>query len=153
MSIDTHPASDRRTARQRSGDAAEAAAARFLVSQGLPALQRHFVRRVGEIDLIHIEPASGTVVFVEVRYRRSSAYGGALGSVGVRKRRALQRVVRAWLQAHADRRRPARIDVIGMTCSSPSTALELTWAEPSWRSWEDYRLCWIENALTDQLAT
>lgn len=131
---------DRRTDRQRRGDAAEAAAARYLTACGLPALERHFLRRIGEIDLIHVDPANGAVVFVEVRYRGSSSHGGALGSVGARKRRTVHLAARAWLQAHADPRRPARIDVIGMSPAGPPD-------DDGWCDWEDYRLRWIRNAF------
>ena len=74
------------------GNTAETLALEFLNAQGLELLERNFRCRTGEIDLIMRDDA--TLVFVEVRYRRSGAYGGAAGSVDRRKQ---QRVTRAAL--------------------------------------------------------
>jgi putative endonuclease len=70
-----------------TGDAAEAIAERFLQAQGLTTIARNYRCRGGEIDLIMRDRDS--VVFVEVRLRRSSAFGGAGASIGVAKQRRL----------------------------------------------------------------
>ena len=76
----------------QSGQEAEAAALAHLLQQGLRLVLRNYRtpgRGGGEIDLIMREP-DGTLVFVEVRLRRSRSYGGAAASIGVMKR---QRIV------------------------------------------------------------
>ena len=79
------------------GDAAENRALAHLQQQGL-VLERRNYRLAGgarvrgaEIDLI-LRERDGTLVFVEVRARRSAAGGGAAASVSAAKR---SRIVRA----------------------------------------------------------
>jgi putative endonuclease len=71
----------------RRGVPAENLAAAFLEGQGLKILERNYRCRFGEIDLI--ASSGATLVFVEVRARRSSAFGGAAGSITAAKRRRL----------------------------------------------------------------
>ena len=52
--------------------------------EGLVLITRNFTSRFGELDLVMRDRE--TVVFLEVRYRRSQAFGGALESVGTTKR-------------------------------------------------------------------
>src|SRR6185312_14136596 len=66
------------------GRAAEAIAARFLVSHGLEIVMHNFRRRLGEIDLVARE--GPVLVIVEVRTRSTQKYGGAAASVDWRKR-------------------------------------------------------------------
>jgi putative endonuclease len=70
-----------------AGEAAERAAEAYLRAQGLTTLSRNYRCRFGEVDLIMQDCAS--VVFVEVRLRGSSAFGGALASISVAKQRRL----------------------------------------------------------------
>ena len=87
-----------RTSKQ-SGDAAEDAALLFLQQQGLRLLQRNYRtpgRGGGEIDLI-LQESDSTVVFVEVRQRAGSRFGGALGSIGATKQRRIVFAARYFL--------------------------------------------------------
>ena len=73
------------------GDAAEELALKFLQDQGLRLLVRNYRtpgRGGGEIDLIMRDP-DATVVFVEVRARKSTQFGGALASVSLTKQRRI----------------------------------------------------------------
>lgn len=71
----------------RRGRDAERLAAHFLERQGLTILARNWRCRFGEIDLVAKDRES--VVFVEVRMRASSAFGGAAASIDSAKRRKL----------------------------------------------------------------
>jgi len=66
----------------------------------------------GEVDLVMREP-DGTLVFVEVRQRAGTAFGGAAGSIGVAKRRrivfAAQHFLRDWPTLP-----PCRFDVVAL---------------------------------------
>ena len=64
----------------------------------------------GEIDLI-MRQADGTLVFVEVRKRKSSAYGGAAASVGSVKQRRIIFAARHYLMRLAAPP-PCRFDVV-----------------------------------------
>jgi putative endonuclease len=77
------------------GREAETIAARYLESCGLRLLQRNFRVRGGEIDLICQEGRS--LVFVEVRLRSRSDYGGAGASITATKRRRLIMAARHYL--------------------------------------------------------
>ena len=91
------------------GVEAEAAAAAFLERQGLRVTERNFQCRMGEIDLIARHGA--TVVFVEVRKRRSSAFGGAAASITPSKQRKLVRAARFYL-TRFDPVPPCRFDAV-----------------------------------------
>ncbi len=100
------------TSRQVAGCQAEERAARFLAERGLAIVGRNFRTRLGEIDLIAQDGA--TLVFVEVRQRRSSArYGGAVGSVDGLKCRRLVAAARQYL-ARLPREPACRFDVVAL---------------------------------------
>jgi putative endonuclease len=75
---------DTTTARGRE---AETLAARYLESYGQRVLERNFLVRGGEIDLICRD--GKTVVFVEVRLRSRKDFGGAGASITATKRRRI----------------------------------------------------------------
>ena len=66
-----------------------------------------------------------TVVFVEVRRRRSRAFGGGIESVDERKRARLVAAAEHYLSAK-DRgdERPCRFDVVAIDGSSPHVTIE-----------------------------
>jgi putative endonuclease len=90
------------------GRNAEAYAARYLESHGLTIVERNYRSRYGEIDLIARDGA--TLVFVEVRQRRSSAFGGAAASITAAKQARLILAARHWLLRHGET--PCRFDCI-----------------------------------------
>lgn len=99
------------TPRRATGDRFEAAARQFLEARGLRVVQVNFLCRHGEIDLVMRD--GDTVVFVEVRYRRGGAFGGAAASVTAAKRRRLISAAHIWMAGRPrDARRPCRFDVI-----------------------------------------
>ncbi|MGN7983483.1 YraN family protein [Burkholderia sp. 22313] len=78
-----------RAARSRSvGATFEQRARQFLERRGLAFVAANVTMRGGELDLVMRTP-DGTLVFVEVRARRSTRHGGAAASIGWRKRRRL----------------------------------------------------------------
>ncbi|MDY1548451.1 YraN family protein [Luteibacter sahnii] len=99
------------TARRATGDRFEGAARSFLEVRGLRFVHGNFLCRHGEIDLVMRE--GDTVVFVEVRYRHSAAFGGAAASITAAKRRRIVSAAHIWLSARPhDARRPCRFDVM-----------------------------------------
>lgn len=83
---------------QRNGRLAEDLAARFLERRGLTVHARNVRCRGGEIDLVCRD--GPTLVFVEVRLRRSDAYGGAAASITAGKQRRVIRAARHYLTTH-----------------------------------------------------
>jgi putative endonuclease len=80
------------------GMRAETLAANYLRARGLVIVARNFRVRGGEIDLVARE--GGVTVFVEVRLRRSKAFGGAIGSIDAPKRRRLLLAAAHWRLRH-----------------------------------------------------
>jgi putative endonuclease len=100
-----------RTPKQRAGDKAEQAAEQHLVRHGCTIVARNARFREGELDLIACE--RDVLVFVEVRMRSGSAYGGAVASIDRYKQRRLARAAQHWLLQNFGERWPAcRFDVI-----------------------------------------
>ncbi|MDP1609856.1 MAG: YraN family protein [Sulfuritalea sp.] len=92
--------------RQAKGAAAEQLAADFLIQQGLSVIERNFRVKGGEIDLVCRE--GKTTVFVEVRLRSRSDFGGAAASITATKQARLILAARHWLVRHGET--PCRFD-------------------------------------------
>ncbi|MEM5338981.1 YraN family protein [Paraburkholderia azotifigens] len=93
------------------GAAFETRALTFLQRQRLRFVARNVVCRGGEIDLVMSEP-DGALVFVEVRARARSGYGGAAASVVWRKQQRIVRAALHFLSTHDDAMPACRFDVI-----------------------------------------
>lgn len=93
----------------RRGEAAESLAAEFLRGQGLVITTHNYRCRFGEIDLVARE--GGTLVFVEVRRRKSDDFGGAAESITAAKRARLIRAARHYL-ARSRGAPPCRFDAV-----------------------------------------
>ncbi len=101
------------TTKQR-GDAAEQAALDHLCAAGLQLVARNYRtpgRGGGEIDLVMRDPASGTLVFVEVRQRSSATHGGAGGSITAIKQRRIVFAARHFISRMRSPP-PCRFDVV-----------------------------------------
>ncbi|OGT21302.1 MAG: YraN family protein [Gammaproteobacteria bacterium RBG_16_57_12] len=118
--------------RQPRGQAAEDLACNYLCGQGLQLLERNYLCKSGEIDLIMQD--RDCLVFVEVRYRQHPRYGSALESVTRQKQARLCRTAEHYLQCHTNQRtRPCRFDVLGI---SPGTgpATEIQWIKDAFQA-------------------
>ena len=82
-------------ARDRGRDA-ELACCRYLQQKGLKLLAKNYHGRRGEVDLVMQD--RHTVVFVEVRYRRNSDFGGALESITSSKQQKLRLTAEQYMQ-------------------------------------------------------
>lgn len=113
-----------------AGSRAEDQALALLQRAGLILLQRNYRCRLGEIDLIMREGA--TLVFVEVRFRRSDAFGGPAASVDGRKQRRILTAAQRYLQSHPQAsNRPCRFDVVAI-CPQSEPALD--WIRDAFRA-------------------
>ena len=95
--------------RAARGRAAEDAAVALLLRHGYRIVARNVRLPGDEIDVIARD--GNVVVFVEVKARATSAYGGAKAAVDARKRATLRAIAADWLQIAAPRAR-ARFDVV-----------------------------------------
>ncbi len=96
----------------KRGEAGEQYAIEMLKDAGMQLIARNYRTRQGEIDIIMKE--KDTLVFVEVRYRKNSAYGGGAESVDYKKQQRLIKTAQAYLQQNAFSG-PCRFDVIALS--------------------------------------
>ncbi len=109
--------------RRQKGIDAESYAKKYLIKQGLTWLESNYRCRVGEIDLV-MQDSVGVLVFVEVRLRTSSAFGGAAFSVTRQKQTKLMKTASHYLMTHANQGEAGvRFDVLALDGNPP----RVTW--------------------------
>ena len=123
MSPPRQRASGQPTEQQRLGRLGEDRALSHLEQQGLTLVERNFLCKVGEIDLIMQQ--RGGLVFVEVRRRAAAGFGGAAASVTPAKRRRLVNAAQYYLLRYPSPP-PCRFDLVAI---------------------DDETLSWIQNII------
>lgn len=124
------PASSKPADRRASGAAWEAVARAEAIRRGLRPVAANAGYRFGELDLVMRE--GDTLVFIEVRYRRSAGFGGAAASVDRRKMQRLAMAAQAFLAAHPPLARlPCRFDVAAITGSAEAPVID--WIRDAFR--------------------
>lgn len=110
---------------QSVGAQTEKLARHYLESQGLIFRTANFRCKLGEIDLIMQQDA--TWVFVEVKYRRKSHFGGALAALSISKQQKITKTAHYFLQQSQLNayNTACRFDVIALQGSLE--APEITW--------------------------
>ncbi len=94
------------------GEQAEQRACDYLQSRGVHLVDRNVHCRFGEIDLIMQQGEQ--LLFVEVKYRRRSGFGGAAAAVTASKQRKLRQTAQWYLQQKHWGERPCRFDVVAI---------------------------------------
>lgn len=94
------------------GDKSEQLACQFLLKQGLLVLEKNFRCKHGELDLIMRDKQ--TLVIVEVRFRQSNKYGGALESITQKKQSRIIAATQYYLLLNKINS-PIRFDVVTMS--------------------------------------
>ncbi|WP_242861418.1 YraN family protein [Cellulosilyticum ruminicola] len=92
------------------GKAYEDLATAYLIEKGYKILERNYRCRVGEIDIIAKEQE--IVVFIEVKYRKTTAFGSPAEAVNYYKRQRILRIAKWYLHAHYNIEINCRFDVI-----------------------------------------
>ncbi|WP_101571250.1 MULTISPECIES: YraN family protein [unclassified Brevibacterium] len=99
--------------RQRAvGQTGEDLAAEFLQRQGMVVIERNFRCPRGEIDIIARD--GDTIVFVEVKTRRTFALGSPLEAVTRAKLKRIRMLSGIWLRGQSDFFPSVRIDALGI---------------------------------------
>ncbi len=98
--------------RRALGADGEQLAADWYEAAGYRILDRNWRCPGGELDLVVAR--SETLVFAEVKTRRSDAYGPPYEAVTIDKQRRLRRLALRWLDAHDRRRGVVRFDVVSV---------------------------------------
>lgn len=118
----------------RVGQQAEQAALNFLKQQGLTFVARNYHCRQGEIDLVMLDQKS--LVFIEVRYRKSTKFGSSAESVNTSKQQKLIRCAEHYLLHKSKGGAPAcRFDVIAIYPSGTSkSSLQFDWIKNAFQA-------------------
>lgn len=104
---------DRRFAKKSLGQQGEDAAARYLERHGYRILARGLDSRLGELDIIAAD--GRTIVFIEVKTRRSTAAGHPADAIDPRKERRMTQAALGYLKAQRLLDYAARFDVVAIT--------------------------------------
>ena len=100
------------TTRKQTGERGEDIAAAYLVTNGYTIVARNWRCPAGELDLI--AETENTLVFVEVRTRRSSRYGTPEESITTAKQSKLVELAQTYLQQMQPPHPAWRIDVVAV---------------------------------------
>lgn len=107
-----------------AGNVFEQRARAELERAGLACLAQNYTTRYGELDLVMRE--KHTIVFVEVRYRKSASHGSAAASVTPTKQARLILAAQQWLGANPQHAKlPCRFDV--MSYDGPAGEISQRW--------------------------
>ncbi len=99
--------------KRKIGEQQETNVCKYLESQGMVVLERNFRSRIGEIDIIAKEHEY--LVFIEVKYRSSSASGFPEEAVDFKKQSKIIQVAKFYLYRHGiSEGKPIRFDVVAI---------------------------------------
>ncbi|HZE21021.1 MAG TPA: YraN family protein [Desulfobaccales bacterium] len=109
--------------RRRLGDQGEDLAAAVLKKQGYKILERNYLTPLGEIDLIARQ--GKTLVFVEVKTRKSTRFGSPQEGVSLGKQKRLRRLVDYYLKDKRLSAASVRFDVVAVTLAGGEPRVEI----------------------------
>lgn len=107
---------------REKGQYYELQAQKYLVSHGLTAIERNYNCQFGELDLIMRDGEK--LVFVEVKFRKNNARGGANYALSKQKQSRLRRTIYHYLAAKRLPTQSMRIDYVAITGES---APQINW--------------------------
>jgi putative endonuclease len=102
----------RRRTRRETGEEGETLARTFLEKKGYVFLAANHRTRFGEVDLVMED--GGTVVFVEVRARRSNTFGHPLETITRKKQGRVAHAALDFIKANGLARHALRFDVVAI---------------------------------------
>ncbi len=109
--------------RQKFGKFGEDLAARYLKKQGYQILCKNFRCRFGEIDIIAKD--SDTVVFIEVKSRRTSTFGHPKFAITHEKQERISKTALYYLKKNDQSNCRARFDVVTVNSVDKKTDVEI----------------------------
>lgn len=99
---------------QKLGHQGELLAEDELIKKGYLILEQHYLKRVGEIDLIAFDQKEKEIVFVEVKTRRTDTFGYPEEAVTEKKLEKLEKTALSWLEENKKLDNPWRIDIMSV---------------------------------------
>ena len=123
--------------RRRFGDWGEEYARRYLESRGYSILETNYRGKYGEIDLVARE--GECLVFVEVKSRRTGAFGRPEESVTKGKQQKLVQAALEYMQEKGMEDGEWRIDVVGIEAGGARPRVRLVRNAVGWGEGVDFR--------------
>ena len=108
---------------QKFGEKGESIASRHLKKNGYEILEKNYRTKLGEIDIIAKD--RDTIVFVEVKSRRSRQFGNPKGAVTPKKQRKISMAALCYLKTTRRSNEKARFDVVAITTSRDKPQIEI----------------------------
>jgi putative endonuclease len=109
--------------KQQFGEKGESLAARHLKRQGYRIIEQNYRTNLGEIDIIAKE--KGSIVFVEVKSRKTGRFGNPKWAVTPKKQRKISMVALQYLKTTRQHDAKARFDVVSISRVQGSPRIEL----------------------------
>lgn len=113
---------DNRTEKRRIGDVGEDIACKYLQDHGYHILERNFLCKLGELDIVAYNPSERVLAFVEVKTRNTVDYGLPCDFVDSKKQRILKRTAEYYrfCNKQLGKLQP-RMDIFEVLCINNST--------------------------------
>lgn len=100
------------------GNLGESLATQYLIDLGYKIIERNWrYSRLGEIDIIALD--KNTLVFVEVKARKSLAFGHPFEAINPQKVEQVQSIARAYMAQAKEKYKNCRLDGISVILSNP----------------------------------
>lgn len=115
------------------GDRGERLAAGFLADRGWMILHRNY--RIGHREIDLVARRDEVVAFVEVKTRGGLGYGHPLEAITRKKRKEIQQVAAAWIEAHGSPDDVYRFDAIAILLPAGGGDAVIEHVEDAWRLW------------------
>ena len=109
--------------RQQFGKESEALAAKYLKKHGYRIMEQNYRTKLGEIDIIAKD--KGTIVFVEVKARRSYLFGNPKFAITPKKQRKISMVALCYLKETKQDNAKARFDVVAVSSINENPNIEI----------------------------
>ena len=108
---------------QAFGEQGESLAVWYLKKNGYKIIEQNYRTKLGEIDIIAKEKK--TLVFVEVKSRRSMRFGNPKWAITPKKQRTISMVALSYLKATKQSNAKARFDVIAISSNHDEPQIEI----------------------------
>ena len=109
--------------RQKFGEKGEAIAVQQLKKEGYKILEANYLTKLGEIDIIAKD--KNTIVFVEVKARRSVNFGSPNEAVSIQKQKKISMVALYYLKTTKQMTTKARFDVVAVNLNRDKPRVEI----------------------------
>ena len=108
---------------QKFGEKGEFLAVRYLKKNGYKILEQNYRTPLGEIDIIAKE--KDTIVFVEVKSRKSIRFGSPKWAVTAKKQRKISMVALHYLKTKKQTDAKARFDVVSVISNQDDSQIDI----------------------------